>query len=190
MSSYADRISAQFSVPSPSTYESIRSHPNHSISSDLNPSPGPVHQIREVHNQSQSSSPSLPQTMPSVLSPFARLPPKAGFLNGQSFTSTQPTVSHISSSMLRSNSQLDSHLGSRSDLPRSNGEENENGNGQTWVPPSIISPAITPASTPGTPNLGPLPGAPVEACKVPERLMKELPEVACSVRARIPTLVS
>ncbi|KAF8245935.1 GTP cyclohydrolase II [Wilcoxina mikolae CBS 423.85] len=70
---------------------------------------------------------------------------------------------------------------SRSDLLRSIG-----GGDGSWggVPPSIISPAFTPATTPGTPNLT---GVPVEESEVPKKLMKELPEVSCIVRARIPT---
>ena len=52
------------------------------------------------------------------------------------------------------------------------------------VPPSIISPAFTPATTPSTPVPVPVNSAESE---VPKRLLKELPEVTCVVRARIPT---
>ncbi|PUU83003.1 GTP cyclohydrolase II-domain-containing protein [Tuber borchii] len=49
------------------------------------------------------------------------------------------------------------------------------------VPPSILSPAFTPPTTPSTPLTGPV------ASKNPPRLMEELPKVNCIVRARIPT---
>jgi len=52
------------------------------------------------------------------------------------------------------------------------------------VPPACR--AITPVSTPGTPKLAPQ-GIPVEPCEIPKKLLKELPEVNCMVRARIPT---
>jgi len=63
--------------------------------------------------------------------------------------------------------------------------------GGSGVVPSIISPAFTPAtSMPGTPMLGPQPGIPMDysaPTEVTKKLMKELPEVSCIVRARIPT---
>lgn len=55
---------------------------------------------------------------------------------------------------------------------------------QTEVPPSLLSPAFTPPTTPGTPNLA---GYNVQTSKTRPKLMKELPEVNCVVRARIPT---
>lgn len=49
------------------------------------------------------------------------------------------------------------------------------------VPPSILSPAFTPPTTPSTPLIGPV------TSKNPPKLMEELPKVNCVVRARIPT---
>ncbi|PWW77524.1 GTP cyclohydrolase II [Tuber magnatum] len=49
------------------------------------------------------------------------------------------------------------------------------------VPPSILSPAFTPPTTPSTPLIVPV------ASKNPPKLMEELPRVNCIVRARIPT---
>lgn len=68
------------------------------------------------------------------------------------------------------------------------GEGGSHGHGGSGLP-SIISPAFTPSAVPGTPNLGPM-GDHMEdnkEIKVPKKLMKELPEVQCIVRARIPT---
>lgn len=68
---------------------------------------------------------------------------------------------------------LKSDIGSRSNSPL----EEYN------VPPSLLSPAFTPPTTPGTPSL--IGHAAVTNGK--PKLMKELPEVNCVVRARIPT---
>lgn len=79
---------------------------------------------------------------------------------------------------------LDSHndgVSPASAMSRSKSTRSENGF------PSLISPPFTPTTTPGSPTLGPQPGIPVESVQVPEKLMKELPEVSCVVRARIPT---
>lgn len=62
-------------------------------------------------------------------------------------------------------------------------------------PPSIISPAFTPPSTPGTTtplphHLRPAKSVPVDTStqtSAPPKLVEQLPEVNCVVRARIPT---
>lgn len=59
--------------------------------------------------------------------------------------------------------------------------------GTTSVPPSCLSPAFTPpTTTPGTPVLRAVPVEEGLPAKQP-KLLKELPEVSCIVRARIPT---
>lgn len=57
--------------------------------------------------------------------------------------------------------------------------------GDRNVPPSILSPAFTPPTTPGTRALGVPVGTEVAGRTL--KLPKELPEVNCVVRARIPT---
>ncbi|KAL7270478.1 GTP cyclohydrolase II [Rhizina undulata] len=58
-------------------------------------------------------------------------------------------------------------------------------NSGVGVPPSILSPAFTPPATPSMPLLRA--GVPVEVVGRQPKLMKQLPEVNCIVRARIPT---
>ncbi|CAZ84403.1 unnamed protein product [Tuber melanosporum] len=64
--------------------------------------------------------------------------------------------------------------GSRSDSAMLLGEEGQ-------IPPSILSPAFTPPTTPSTPLMG------LAENTSPPMLMEELPKVNCMVRARIPT---
>jgi GTP cyclohydrolase II len=136
--------------------------------------------LREENNQPPSPQhylpPPSPLTMPSVLSPLPQLPLPSGYLNVHDFSGAPShATSQVTSPMSGSPRSL-----SRSDSLRSMGDVG----GWGGVPPSIISPAFTPATTPGTPNLT---GVPVDESEVPKKLMKELPEVSCIVRARIPT---
>ncbi|KAH8153851.1 uncharacterized protein LAJ45_01618 [Morchella importuna] len=76
-------------------------------------------------------------------------------------------------------------------FPMSRSESLLTEDGTASVPPSCLSPAFTPpATTPGTPVLGAAKGVPIEEGATATRhpkLLKELPEVNCIVRARIPT---
>ena len=53
--------------------------------------------------------------------------------------------------------------------------------------PPLVSAPVTPLTTPGTPTLTGIPVSDADGVSVPKQLMKELPEVTCIVRARIPT---
>ena len=145
-------------------------------------------------------------TMPTaVLSPLPQLPlPGAGYyLNVHDFSgapshaTSQATSPGGGSSNSTSRSNSSVHL-SHSDSMRSplGGLHDAHSWGAGGIPPSIISPAFTPLTSPGTPT----PAAAAEQLAVPagvdeqhshrpvpRKLMKQLPEVTCIVRARIPT---
>ena len=141
-----------------------------------------------------------------VLSPLPQLPlPGAGYyLNVHDFSgapshatsqATSPGGGSSSNSTSRSSSSV--HL-SLLDSMRSplGGLHDAHSWGAGGIPPSIISPAFTPLTSPSTPT----PAAAAEQLAVPvgideqhsrrpvpRKLMKQLPEVTCIVRARIPT---
>ncbi|KAG0633834.1 GTP cyclohydrolase II-domain-containing protein [Tuber brumale] len=118
--------------------------------------------------------------------------PKEGGSDSMSIYSPKPKVAGNGYHFLGSNSGIDQPMDavtppahasptllttnprSRSDSAMLLGEEGQ-------VPPSILSPAFTPPTTPGTPLMG------LVGNKNPPLLMEELPKVNCMVRARIPT---
>jgi hypothetical protein len=142
-------------------------------------SPRSVQQLREEHTRLPSSPPQSSLGMPSLLSPLPQL--ATAYMNiHESFSGAHSHATSQSASPIPSRG-----LSSPTESPRSNSDVE--GPSRAWVPPSIISPAFTPVTTPGTPTLGPQQGLSVESHEIPKKLMKELPDVTCIVRARIPT---
>ncbi|CCX30154.1 GTP cyclohydrolase-2 [Pyronema domesticum] len=139
------------------------------------PLPSTIQHLRR--EDSSTHLPLSPLSMPSVLSPL----PSLGYLHDLSGTFTSQS----------SRPSTPGSPGGYSVMSRTSsfgGEGGSHGHGGSGLP-SIISPAFTPSAVPGTPNLGPM-GDHMEdnkETKVPKKLMKELPEVQCIVRARIPT---
>ncbi|KAI5846959.1 GTP cyclohydrolase II-domain-containing protein [Tricharina praecox] len=141
------------------------------LPSDTPPLPPSSPLVRRLIATSQPTSPDI---MPSLISPMPQLF-GSGYISARDLSpSPAPPMSRTES--LRS---LEGGWG---------GSNSPGGSGAV---PSIISPAFTPAtSMPGTPMLGPQPGIPVDhnaPTEVTKKLMKELPNVQCIVRARIPT---